>query len=69
MTRIAGGGREAGAWVLVGPLLQRLPRDRQPRNVGRKPTASPPTGSYDMHRREQAALVDEALRLDTPMSG
>jgi len=56
--------RNMGAWpVYCDWLRERLPRDRQPRYVGRKPTASPATGSYDVHRREQAALVDEALAL------
>jgi 2-oxoglutarate dehydrogenase E1 component len=57
--------RNMGAWpVYCDWLRERLPDDRQPRYVGRKPTASPATGSYDVHRREQAALVDSALRLD-----
>jgi 2-oxoglutarate dehydrogenase complex dehydrogenase (E1) component-like enzyme len=36
--------------------------DRAARYVGRDEAASPATGSYKLHEREQAAVIDRALR-------
>ena len=54
--------RNMGVWpVYCDWLRELLPADRQPRYVGRAPAASPATGSTGKARREQAALIEEAL--------
>ena len=54
--------RNMGAWpVYCDWLRELLPADRQPRYVGRKPAASPATGSHKVHVREQQQLIEEAL--------
>ncbi len=51
-----------GAWSFVQDLLDAQIADRVPlRYSGRKPAASPATGSMRIHREEQAALVGLAL--------
>ena len=58
--------RNQGAWFFVMPRIENLMESlgvKQHRLVyaGRKPSASPATGSLSQHEREQKALVDEAL--------
>lgn len=58
--------RNMGAWFFVMPRIENLMESRgvpQRRLVyaGRKPSASPATGSFSQHEREQKALVSEAL--------
>ncbi|MFQ5984108.1 MAG: 2-oxoglutarate dehydrogenase E1 component [Alphaproteobacteria bacterium] len=56
-----------GAWTYVAPrieaVLDRIDgTSRRPRYVGRPEAAATAVGSLKVHQREQAALVDEALR-------
>jgi 2-oxoglutarate dehydrogenase E1 component len=51
-----------GGWTFIESRLENLlPSDQRPRYVGRSASASPATGSYSIHQKEQAALVAEAL--------
>ena len=51
-----------GAWChLASRFGDRLPGGRSLARVARSESASPATGSAARHRREQAALVEEAL--------
>ncbi len=55
-----------GAWTFVDRRLEEVQQDigarqARPRYVGRAEAASPATGSLARHRKEQAALVEEAL--------
>ncbi|MCK6517616.1 2-oxoglutarate dehydrogenase E1 component [Myxococcota bacterium] len=55
--------RNMGAWpVYCDWLREQLPSHRQPVYVGRKPAASPATGSHHIHAEELRALLDAALR-------
>jgi 2-oxoglutarate dehydrogenase E1 component len=58
--------RNNGAWFFVMPRIENLMESvgvpqRRLIYAGRKPSASPATGSLKQHEREQAALVSEAL--------
>ncbi|HJX90638.1 MAG TPA: multifunctional oxoglutarate decarboxylase/oxoglutarate dehydrogenase thiamine pyrophosphate-binding subunit/dihydrolipoyllysine-residue succinyltransferase subunit [Pyrinomonadaceae bacterium] len=51
-----------GGWTFVQPRLENLlPAGQRPKYVGRTPSASPATGSYSIHQKEQAQLIGEAL--------
>jgi 2-oxoglutarate dehydrogenase E1 component len=51
-----------GGWTFVQERLENLLRNcERPRFVGRSASASPATGSYSIHQKEQAELVSEAL--------
>jgi 2-oxoglutarate dehydrogenase E1 component len=53
-----------GGWTFVeARLLNLLPGSERPRYVGRVASASPATGSYSIHQKEQSRLVTEALTL------
>jgi 2-oxoglutarate dehydrogenase E1 component len=53
-----------GAWTFVQERLENLLSNCQrPRYVGRSASASPATGSYSIHQREQSELVTEALKI------
>jgi 2-oxoglutarate dehydrogenase E1 component len=53
-----------GGWTFVEPrLVDLLPDGRRPKYVGRTASASPATGSYSIHQREQAQIVSEALSI------
>ena len=53
-----------GGWTFVEPrLVDLLPEARRPKYVGRSASASPATGSYSIHQKEQAQLVSEALSI------
>jgi 2-oxoglutarate dehydrogenase E1 component len=57
-----------GAWVMVDRRLEDLLSDlggkaKRPRYVGRDAAASPATGLYNTHMRQQHKLLDEALTL------
>ncbi len=59
----------AGAWTFVLPrlinLLEELDRDYiLPIYVGRKAAASPATGLFKVHEKEQSALCEQALVVD-----
>ena len=57
--------RNMGGWNFVEFRLENLLReDRRPIYVGRSASASPATGSYSIHQKEQAQIVNEALRVD-----
>jgi 2-oxoglutarate dehydrogenase E1 component len=49
-----------GGWTFVQDRLELLLSER-PKYVGRSASASPATGSYSIHQREQAELLEEAL--------
>ena len=49
-----------GAWSFLAPVIEEA-IGRRPEYVGRASTASPATGSLTLHKREQAALVANAL--------
>jgi multifunctional 2-oxoglutarate metabolism enzyme len=56
--------KNMGGWTFMESRLENLmPRCERPRFVGRAPSASPATGSYAIHLREQGRLVNEALTL------
>lgn len=51
-----------GGWTFMQERLENLlPQCQRPRYVGRSASASPATGSYSIHQKEQAQLVAEAL--------
>jgi multifunctional 2-oxoglutarate metabolism enzyme len=51
-----------GGWNFVQPRLENLlPSCQRPRYIGRTPSASPATGSYSIHQKEQAQIVSDAL--------
>jgi 2-oxoglutarate dehydrogenase E1 component len=51
-----------GGWTFVQDRLENLlPDCERPKYVGRSASASPATGSYSIHQKEQAKLVSEAL--------
>jgi 2-oxoglutarate dehydrogenase E1 component len=52
-----------GGWTFVQERLENLlPNCERPRYVGRSASASPATGSYSIHQKEQAELVAQALK-------
>jgi 2-oxoglutarate dehydrogenase E1 component len=53
-----------GGWTFMEPRLRALGYDFQ--YVGRDASASPATGSAQIHKREQAELVEAAVRGDVP---
>jgi 2-oxoglutarate dehydrogenase E1 component len=54
-----------GGWTFVQDRLENLlPSCERPIYVGRSASASPATGSYSIHQKEQAELVAEALKTD-----
>ena len=60
--------RNMGAWSFVSTFIEELAedigfKDPRPRYAGRTSAASPATGSNQLHRKEQAALIDDALTL------
>jgi 2-oxoglutarate dehydrogenase E1 component len=51
-----------GGWTFVEPRLENLLDGCQrPKYVGRTASASPATGSYSIHQKEQAKIVSDAL--------
>ena len=51
-----------GGWTFMQERLENLlPACERPRYVGRSSSASPATGSYSIHQKEQAQLIAEAL--------
>ncbi|HYK19567.1 MAG TPA: multifunctional oxoglutarate decarboxylase/oxoglutarate dehydrogenase thiamine pyrophosphate-binding subunit/dihydrolipoyllysine-residue succinyltransferase subunit, partial [Pyrinomonadaceae bacterium] len=53
-----------GGWTFVQERLENLlPSCQRPRYVGRASSASPATGSYSIHQKEQAELVAAALEV------
>jgi 2-oxoglutarate dehydrogenase E1 component len=48
-----------GGWTFVQDRLEALAE--RPKYVGRSASASPATGSYSIHQKEQSELVSEAL--------
>jgi 2-oxoglutarate dehydrogenase E1 component len=51
-----------GGWTFMQERLENLlPACERPRYVGRSASASPATGSYSIHQKEQAQLVADAL--------
>jgi 2-oxoglutarate dehydrogenase complex dehydrogenase (E1) component-like enzyme len=54
-----------GGWTFIQDRLKNLlPACERPQYVGRSASASPATGSYSIHQKEQAELVSEALATD-----
>ena len=52
-----------GGWTFVRERLESLlTGSAELRYIGRAASASPATGSYGVHQKEQAALVSEALQ-------
>ncbi|HEX2270584.1 MAG TPA: multifunctional oxoglutarate decarboxylase/oxoglutarate dehydrogenase thiamine pyrophosphate-binding subunit/dihydrolipoyllysine-residue succinyltransferase subunit, partial [Pyrinomonadaceae bacterium] len=55
-----------GGWTFMQERLENLlPQCERPRYVGRPASASPATGSYAIHQKEQAKLVADALSVST----
>ena len=51
-----------GGWTFIHERLENLlPGCERPRYVGRAASASPATGSYSIHQKEQAQIAFEAL--------
>jgi len=58
--------RNMGGWAFVQQRLENiLPRCERARYVGRSASASPATGSYSIHQKEQARLIADALSVST----
>ena len=60
--------RNMGGWFFVAPRIENLMEavgieQRRLVYAGRKPSASPATGSHGQHEREQRQLVEDALTL------
>jgi 2-oxoglutarate dehydrogenase E1 component len=54
-----------GGWTFVRERLESLLSDaNELRYIGRTASASPATGSYSVHQKEQAAIVAEALKTE-----
>ena len=58
--------RNMGAWFFVAPRIENVMEavgvgQRRLVYAGRKPAASPATGSHGQHEREQRQLVEDAL--------
>jgi 2-oxoglutarate decarboxylase len=54
-----------GGWTFVQERLENLlPSCERPQYIGRSASASPATGSYSIHQREQTELVTKALATD-----
>jgi 2-oxoglutarate dehydrogenase E1 component len=58
--------KNMGSWFFVSPEIDTVmeeleTKQRRVRYVGRPASASPATGLYKRHIKEQAKLVDEAL--------
>jgi len=55
--------KNKGAWAFVAPRLAHVlgPSQAAARYVGRPPSASPATGSYNRHKRELQRLIDRVL--------
>ena len=53
--------RNRGAWSYMLPLLHEHLPDHEIAYTGREPSASPATGSLRVHRKQQTAVVAEAL--------
>lgn len=57
--------RNMGGWTFVELRLENLLKeDQRPIYVGRSASASPATGSYSIHQKEQAQIVSEALLVE-----
>ena len=55
--------RNMGAWEYIRPLIQEAIGDSaEVSYVGREKSASTAAGSYNLHRKEQAALFDAAFK-------
>jgi 2-oxoglutarate dehydrogenase E1 component len=58
-----------GAWLYFGPHIERIltevgAKKSRPGYAGRPPAAAPATGQASKHKKQQAALVNEALTLE-----
>jgi 2-oxoglutarate dehydrogenase E1 component len=54
-----------GGWTFMQDRLENLLLScERPRYVGRAASASPATGSYSIHQKEQAEIVAEALEVE-----
>jgi 2-oxoglutarate dehydrogenase E1 component len=53
-----------GGWAFMEQRLRAM--DREPAYVGRDASASPATGSKEVHVREQKELVEAALHGEAP---
>jgi 2-oxoglutarate dehydrogenase complex dehydrogenase (E1) component-like enzyme len=54
--------RNMGGWTFVQPRLEDLlSANQRPKYIGRTASASPATGSYSIHQKEQAQILAEAL--------
>ena len=57
--------KNMGGWTFMESRLENLlPRCDRPRYIGRAESASPATGNYAVHLREQEQLVQEALTIE-----
>jgi 2-oxoglutarate decarboxylase len=53
-----------GGWTFVQSRLEDLlPACQRPKYIGRTASASPATGSYSIHQKEQAQILGEALKV------
>jgi 2-oxoglutarate dehydrogenase E1 component len=50
-----------GGWTFVRERFEGLLGDKELRYIGRTASASPATGSYSVHQKEQGELVSQAL--------
>ncbi len=57
--------RNMGCWMILSHWFEDyLPEGRRIRYAGRPVAASPATGSHSLHKQQQQALIDDALRPD-----
>jgi len=55
-----------GGWTFMQERLENLlPACQRPRYVGRSASASPATGSYSIHQKEQTQLIADALSVSS----
>ena len=58
--------QDMGGWTFMQERLENLlPACQRPRYVGRTASASPATGSYSIHQKEQAQLIADALSVSS----
>lgn len=59
--------RNMGAWNFISPLLSELlPAETKLKYVGRPRSASPAAGSYALHKKEHAAIMDTLFTRQKP---
>lgn len=59
--------KNMGAWDYISPILSELlPKEKKIQYVGRSRSASPAAGSYALHKKEHAAIMDALFTRQKP---